>query len=242
MQEVIQNNTILVVDDDKPILDLLNVVLEKEGFKKIYNASNGYDSIQIVTKYNPDIILLDIMLPDTDGFSLCNQIRQYSNVPILFLTARNSDLDKLQGFSFGGDDYITKPFNPLEVAARIKAQLKRASISGQSKRIYSTYDFGDFQVDEKSGRLIVNNQQIDCPAQELKLLLFLCQHPNQIISKHTLYKEVWGEYYGGDSTVMVHIRRLREKIEIDPSRPKRIKTIRGLGYILDVSSTSEDRL
>jgi len=231
--------TILVVDDDKPILDLLNVVLEKEGFHVILNASNGAEALNLVKIHNPSIILLDVMLPDIDGFSLCSQIRQHTNVPILFLTAKNSDLDKLQGFSYGGDDYIVKPFNPLEVAARVKAQLKRASTPVQQKHTNSIYDFGHFKIDERSGKLTVNNQQIICPAQELKLLLFLCKHPNQIVSKQKIYREVWGDYYGGDSTVMVHIRRLREKVEEDPSRPKIIKTIRGLGYILDVPNGNE---
>ncbi|WP_100330124.1 response regulator transcription factor [Bacillus xiapuensis] len=234
MNEVTRKPSILIIDDDSPILELIKITLEKEGFRHILMASSGKEAMQLIQQYNPHIIVLDVMLPDTDGFSLCNHIRTYTNAPVLFLTAKNSDLDKLQGFSFGGDDYITKPFNPLEVAARIKAHLKRAGLVTSVEDKPATFDFGHFQVEEKSGKLIVNQKQVECPAQEFKLLLYFCNHPNQLISKQKIYREVWGEFYGGDSTVMVHIRRLREKIEEDPSNPAYLKTVRGLGYILDV--------
>ncbi|MGJ3194896.1 response regulator transcription factor [Peribacillus frigoritolerans] len=226
--------SILVVDDDLPILELIKITLVKEGFNHILLASSGQEAIQLVQQHNPHLIVLDVMLPDTDGFSLCNHIRTHTNVPVLFLTAKNSDLEKLQGFSFGGDDYITKPFNPLEVVARIKAHLKRAGLVTYVEDKPTTFDFGHFQLEEKTGKLIVHQKQVECPAQEFKLLLYFCRHPNQLISKQKIYREVWGEFYGGDSTVMVHIRRLREKIEINSSQPAYLKTVRGLGYILDV--------
>ncbi|MFN2744815.1 MULTISPECIES: response regulator transcription factor [Bacillus] len=227
---------VLIVDDDQHILDLLNVVFENEGFSDVLNAKNGEETLHLLKHQEPDIVLLDVMLPDSDGFTLCNQFRQFTNIPVLFLTAKTSDLDKLQGFSFGGDDYITKPFNPLEIVARVKAQLKRYKdfTPSSSKPVY---DFGDFQVDETSGKLVVDGTRIECPAQEFKLLLYFCNHPNQILSKQKIYRDVWGEFYNGDSTVMVHVRRLREKIEKDPSRPKWIKTARGLGYIFEVQPT-----
>lgn len=231
---------VLIVDDDRHILDLLNVVFENEGFSVVLNAKNGEEAVDLVKHQKPDIILLDVMLPDSDGFTICNQLRQFTNTPVLFLTAKTADLDKLQGFSYGGDDYITKPFNPLEVVARVKAQLKRlkrftAVSSGPS------YDFGDFQVDEPSGKLFVDGVRVECPAQEFRLLLYFCNHPNQIVSKQKIYRDVWGEFYNGDSTVMVHVRRLREKIEKDPGRPKWIKTVRGFGYIFEYLPTGEEQ-
>ncbi|ATH93771.1 transcriptional regulator [Bacillus glycinifermentans] len=229
---------VLIVDDDQHILNLLNVVFENEGFSHVLHAENGEEAFYLLKQEQPDIVLLDVMLPDTDGFALCNQFRQFTNIPVLFLTAKTSDLDKLQGFSFGGDDYITKPFNPLEVVARVKAQLKRSKGAAPSPSKPS-YDFGDFQVNETSGKLVVDGRKVECPAQEFKLLLYFCSQPNQILSKQKIYRDVWGEFYNGDSTVMVHVRRLREKIEKDPGRPKWIKTARGLGYIFEVQQTGE---
>ncbi|MFJ7995149.1 response regulator transcription factor [Peribacillus frigoritolerans] len=237
----LEDHKILIVDDDQHILDLLTVVFEKEGFQNILKANTGAETLLKTIHENPHIILLDVMLPDIDGFTLCSKIRSDTDVPILFLTAKTTDLDKLQGFSFGGDDYITKPFNPLEVVARVKAQLRRSTQIPSPHSRKMVYDYGYFKIDPNTGRLIVDGVRIECPTQEMKLLLYFCEHPNQILSKHQIYKDVWGEFYGGDSTVMVHVRRLREKIEKDPSRPKWIKTIRGLGYIFEVT-TNEDLL
>lgn len=237
----LEDHKILIVDDDQYILDLLTVVFEKEGFQNILKANTGAETLVKTIHENPHIILLDVMLPDIDGFTLCSKIRSDTDVPILFLTAKTTDLDKLQGFSFGGDDYITKPFNPLEVVARVKAQLRRSTQIPSPHSRKTVYDHGYFKIDPNTGRLIVDGVRIECPTQEMKLLLYFCEHPNQILSKHQIYKDVWGEFYGGDSTVMVHVRRLREKIEKDPSRPKWIKTVRGLGYIFEVT-TNEDLL
>ncbi len=235
----LEDHHILMIDDDPYILDLLITVFEKEGFQNIFTAKTGAEALFTTTQNNPHIILLDVMLPDIDGFTLCGKIRSETNVPILFLTAKTTDLDKLQGFSFGGDDYITKPFNPLEVVARVKAQLRRSIQTPSRQTRKPIYDYGTFHIDPNTGRLMVNGERIECPTQEIKLLLYFCEHPNQILSKHQIYKEVWGEFYGGDSTVMVHVRRLREKIEEDPSRPKWIKTVRGLGYIFETSTDEE---
>lgn len=231
----LKSHKILIVDDDQHILDLLTIVFEKEGFQNILKATTGSETLSKTIHENPHIILLDVMLPDIDGFTICRKIRSNTDVPILFLTAKTTDLDKLQGFSFGGDDYITKPFNPLEVVARVKAQLRRSTQISSLHSRKQVYDYGYFKIDSNTGRLIVNGVRVECPAQEMKLLLYFCEHPNQILNKHQIYKDVWGEFYGGDSTVMVHVRRLREKIEKDPSRPKWIKTARGLGYIFEVT-------
>lgn len=239
MQINTENYSILIIDDDPYILELLTTVCEKEGFQHIFKASTGEEAMLQTTRNNPDILLLDVMLPDTDGFTLCSRLRSHTSVPILFLTAKSTDLDKLQGFSMGGDDYITKPFNPLEVVARIKAQLKRSIQTESNSSTKTVYDYGVFKIDSNRGKLTIKGKQVECPLLEMKLLLYFCEHPNQVLSKHQIYRDVWGEYYGGDNTVMVHIHRLREKLEEDPSNPRWIKTARGLGYIFEVDTTKE---
>ncbi|GIO23000.1 DNA-binding response regulator [Oceanobacillus sp. J11TS1] len=239
MQIQTEDYSILIIDDDPYILDLLTTVFEKEGFQHIFKASTGEEAKFQTTKNNPDILLLDVMLPDTDGFTLCSQLRSYTSVPILFLTAKSTDLDKLQGFSIGGDDYITKPFNPLEVVARVKAQLKRSNQLESNQLTKTVYDYGFFKIDSNKGKLTVKGRQVECPLLELKLLHYFCEHPNQVLSKHQIYRDVWGEYYGGDNTVMVHVHRLREKLEENPSNPLLIKTVRGLGYIFELDTTKE---
>jgi len=226
------NNTLLLVDDEESTLRLLELLLKKEGYKDIFVAKTGHEAFSICSNVKPDLILLDVMLPDSDGFSICKKLRKVTDAPILFLTARSDDIDKLTGFNCGGDDYITKPFNHLEVIARIKAQLRRQNVLDIANED-THYDFGYFQVYEKSGRLLVNNKEIFCPAKELQLLIFLCQHPNLIFSKNQLYEGIWKEEsFGNEATVMVHINRLREKIEPEPAKPRYLITKRGLGYKL----------
>ncbi|RAL24380.1 response regulator transcription factor [Thermoflavimicrobium daqui] len=223
---------ILLVDDEESIIDILRIVLTKEGFQHLYTAYDGQTAMQLCKKVQPHLVILDVMLPDMEGFDVCREIRKFTDIPVLFLTAKNADLDKLIGFSMGGDDYITKPFNPLEVAARVKAQLRRiqrAHLPEQKET--SIYDFGHFCVDLEAGQLIVEGKEVPCPAMEFKLLAFLCAHPNQIFSKQQIYEQVWGEEsIGDDNTVMVHIRRIRERIEPNPSKPQYLVTVRGLGY------------
>lgn len=226
------NARILLVDDEEEILNIIQIVLRKEGFTQIRKATRAKTAIEECKKFQPQIILLDVMLPDGDGFEVCRELRKLTDAPILFLTARTTDLDKLTGFSTGADDYITKPFNPLEVVARLKAQLRR-SLPTMTNSKEQMFDFGRFQVHEKSGQLFVDGVEIPCPAKEFKLLCFLSKHPNQIFSKKQLYEQIWEEEsFGIEHTVMVHIRRIREKIEEDPSHPKYLVTIRGLGYKL----------
>lgn len=229
------NPQILLVDDEQEILDLLKITLNKEGF---YNIDEACCVKQLTEKYlrkKFDLIILDVLLPDGDGLEVCKKLRETTYVPILFLTAKTSDLDKLTGFAMGADDYITKPFNPLEVVARIKANLKRQqflSCDIQSKENF-IYHSGRFEVREQSGQLIVDGKEVECPAKEFKLLLFFCNHPNRLYSRAQLYEQVWGENaLNDDNTVMVHIRRIREKIEEEPGNPKILLTVRGLGYKL----------
>lgn len=230
-----ETKNILLIDDEKAIVKMLELMLKKEGFQHIYTAHSGHQALAIIEKINIDIIILDVMLPDCSGFELSPKIRERTNAYILFLTAKVSDLDVLTGFATGGDDYVTKPFNPLEIAARIKAYLRRmpvATIQSESKTT-KRYDFGRFILDESAGELIVNGKQVPCPTQVYLLLLYFCKHPNIVLSKATLLEAVWGfEHFVDDNTVSVHIRRIRERIEEDPSNPQYLLTIRGLGYKL----------
>ncbi|MCP1309779.1 response regulator transcription factor [Paenibacillus tyrfis] len=230
------NPKILIIDDEASIIHLIQMVLQKEGFRQIYTAGTAQEGLRLLERHGADIIVLDVMLPDQTGFELCPKIRQMSDAHIIFLTARTSDLDVLTGFATGGDDYVTKPFNPLEIAARIKARLRRnkpGSSPRETEDSRSRYDFGRFVLDEQAGELTVNGETVSCPAQAYQLLLYLCKHPNIVFSKAQLYEAVWGiDGMGDDNTVMVHIRKIRERIESDPGDPKHLVTVRGLGYKL----------
>lgn len=227
-----KNSKILLVDDEREILNLLQITLNKEGFFNVDGVDCAVDAIKMCEKYSYDLIVLDIILPDGNGIYVCQRIRELTAAPILFLSAKNSDLDKLTGFAVGADDYITKPFNPLEVVARIKVHLKRQGQATKGSED-THYCFGNVEIYEHSGEVFVKGIKEECPARELQLLLFLCKHPNYLFSRTQLYEAVWGEAcLGADNTVMVHIRRIREKIEEDPSSPKYLLTVRGLGYKL----------
>ncbi|MEK8126669.1 response regulator transcription factor [Paenibacillus filicis] len=229
---------IAIVDDEPSIVTMLQMVLRREGFYQLYAASTCAEALELAKNETPDIILLDIMLPDGSGLELCSKLREYGNPHILFLTAKASDLDVLRGFAMGGDDYITKPFNPLEVAARIQARIRRLdpeapAVSPVKRPEPGVYRYGRFTVNEAEGELIVEGQPVPCPAQVFQLLLHFCKYPGIVFSKTQLYDKVWGiNGQGDDSTVMVHIRRIRERIEIDPGNPKLLLTVRGLGYKL----------
>lgn len=229
--------SILIIEDEIGLIKMLKRLLEKEGFENIYEAESGFEALKIINQNRIDLILLDVMLPDTDGFNLCQQIREISDAPIIFLTARTTDIDKLTGFSVGGDDYITKPFNPLEVAARIRAILYRQRMTIPKERHRFKTDY--FTLDFDRAKLIVDGEEVDCPAMEFQLLKFMCQHPNQVFSINQIYENVWKDYgeIGKENTVMVHISRLRHKIEKDPKEPVYLKNVRGIGYILN----SEDQ-
>ena len=232
METMIQSK-ILIVDDESSILKLLKTVLHKEGFLFIDTAKTGEQAILACQSTKYDLILLDVMLPKQSGFEICPWLRKTTDAPILFLTARMGDFDKLTGFAVGGDDYITKPFNPLEVIARVRAHLRRYHNTSTIPNMNQIHTFRTFQVDEYAGELRVHDLSVDCPAQVFQLLLFLCQNPNRVFSKKQLYEHVWGEQsFSDDNTIMVHIHRIRERIEPNPSEPVYLITARGLGYKL----------
>lgn len=223
---------ILIVDDEKDLCQLLKITLEKEGFSEIETAGSLKEGWEKFNQFSPSIAILDIMLPDGEGYDLCRKIRRMSKIPILFLSAKSDEVDKILGLAIGGDDYITKPFSPKEVAYRIKAQLRRAGVYTKDlnseeigKRI------GVFVLNKEKTEITQNEKRLELTAKEVGLMACFICHPNQILSKETLYQTVWGEdFYGFDNTLMVHIRRLREKIEKSPSNPLYIVTVKGLGY------------
>lgn len=233
-REEIMENKILLVDDEKDIVDLLEEVLKKEGFSCIQKAFTGTDAWNICRDFKPDVVVLDIMLPDMDGLEVCRRIREFSYCSILFLSSKNDDVDKILGLSCGGDDYVTKPFSPKEVVFRIKAQLRRQQYQVDSMaKPEARLTAGPLSIDRESCRVYKEEREIELTGREYLLLTYLMENPDKIISKERLYEQVWGEYSSiCDNTIMVHIRHLREKIEDDPSNPRQLITVKGLGYKL----------
>ncbi|MCR8845892.1 response regulator transcription factor [Paenibacillus sp. SC116] len=224
---------VLIVDDEEDIVRLLKTVLNKEGIEHVYTAATAADAITQFEHIQPDVVVLDIMLPDGEGYDVCQKIRNISTVPILFLSAKTEEIDKLLGLAIGGDDYITKPFSPKEVAYRIKAHFRRADYQIIEEPTVPLITVGPFEFDHEKTEFRKHGQVIELKPKEVGLMALFMKHPNQIISKETICQHVWGEdYFGFDNTVMVHIRRLREKIEVDPSNPTYLITVKGLGYKL----------
>ncbi|RWR13154.1 response regulator transcription factor [Siminovitchia fortis] len=229
------NKKVLIIDDEEDILRLIKTVLKKEGIENVITATTAKEGFVQFQNKHPDIVLLDIMLPDGEGYDVCKQIRNISNVPILFLSAKTEEIDKLLGFAIGGDDYITKPFSPKEVAYRVKAHLRRAEYIQSEPLKETKIKAGPFELDEDKAELTKNGQVIELKPKELGLMKIFLQNKNKVISKEQLYDAVWGEeFFGMDNTVMVHIRRLREKIEDQPSHPQYLMTVKGLGYKLAI--------
>ncbi|NLZ54410.1 MAG: response regulator transcription factor [Thermoanaerobacteraceae bacterium] len=229
-----KDKKILLVDDEVDILNLLETVLKKEGFNNIYKTTLGCEAIKVCKKIAPDLMVLDIMLSDIDGFEVCRRLREFSLVPIIFLSAKDDDVDKLLGLGMGGDDYITKPFSPKEVAFRIKAHFRRSEYFNlESKANKRVIRFGEIEIDEDKGEVRKKNEIVALTFKEYKLLLYLAQNPNKILSKTQILDKVWGsDFEGYENTLMVHIRHLRQKLEDDPANPKYIITVKGLGYKL----------
>jgi len=221
---------ILVVDDEKLIVKGIRFSLEQDSMK-VDCAYDGEEALEKARSNQYDMILLDVMLPKMNGFDVCQQIREFSNVPIVMLTAKGDDMDKILGLEYGADDYITKPFNILEVKARIKAIMRRTMpkpAPGAPDRIIES---GDLRMDREDRRVFVAEREIDLTAKEFEVLELLVMNPNKVYSRENLLKCVWGTDYPGDvRTVDVHVRRLREKIEANPSEPRYVHTKWGVGY------------
>ena len=233
--------TILVVDDEQHIIDVLVYNLKKEGYETI-EANDGITALNLALEKRPDLILLDIMLPKMDGLSVCKRIKNSYNVPILMLTARDSEIDKILGLELGADDYITKPFSVRELVARVKANLRKVEVASNphvmgpikdDEKKESKIVVGELELDVEKFEVKVRGQIIDLTLREFEVLKFLASEPGQVITRETLLEKVWGyEYYGDIRTVDVTVRRIREKIEKDTSTPKILITKRGVGYYI----------
>ncbi|MDD6812240.1 MAG: response regulator transcription factor [Lachnospiraceae bacterium] len=221
---------VLVVDDEKLIVKGIRFSLEQDGME-VDCAYDGEEALELAQNNRYDMILLDVMLPKMDGFEVCQQIREFSNVPIVMLTAKGDDMDKILGLDYGADDYITKPFNILEVKARIKAIMRRTGRKEETKDEPKIIESRDMKLDCDSRRAYIKNREINLTAKEFELLELLMKNPNKVYSRESLLKLIWGNDYPGDvRTVDVHIRRLREKIETVPSEPMYVHTKWGVGY------------
>ena len=241
-EEMIKDNkTILIVDDEPPIREVLVYNLKKEGYNVI-EAEDGVTAVNIATEQRPDLILLDIMLPKLDGLSVCKRIKNTYNVPILMLTAKDSEIDKILGLELGADDYITKPFSVRELVARVKANLRKVDASNNvgrldafetEKKKENKIIVNDLELDLDKFEVKVRGEIMDLTLREFEVLKFLASQPGQVVTRETLLEKVWGyEYYGDIRTVDVTVRRIREKIEKDTSAPKILITKRGVGYYI----------
>ena len=237
--EVKDKRTILVVDDEKPIVDILLYNLEKEGYATL-EANDGVTAVEVALDKKPDLILLDIMLPKMDGLTVCKRIKQSLNIPILMLTAKDEEIDKILGLELGADDYITKPFSVRELMARIKANLRKFEATSSdivdakgSERNGNKITVGPLSLDFEKFEVRVNDKVVDLTLREFEVLKYLATQPGQVVTRELLLEKVWGyEYYGDIRTVDVTVRRIREKIEKDTSNPKILITKRGVGYYI----------
>lgn len=229
-------NRILVVDDDKEIAKLLRVTLENEGYQ-VDTVYDGKSALEQINRVNYNMAILDVMMPEMDGYTLCSKIRETFFLPILMVTAKGTDMDKITGLMMGADDYIVKPFNPMEVAMRVKAQLRRSQMYCQGTQkvsVVSEYKIGKLYISNKTRTCSVDGEELELTPTEFDILWFLCEKSGTVVSSEELFEHVWGEkYFQNNNTVMAHITRIREKMHEVPRKPQYIKTVWGVGYKIE---------
>lgn len=221
---------ILVCDDDKEIVDAVSIYLENESYK-VFKAYDGLEALDIVEETTIHLILMDIMMPRLDGLRATMKIRENKNIPVIIFSAKSEDTDKIMGLNMGADDYITKPFNPLELIARVKSQLRRYTTLGSLEKKENVFETGGLVIDDESKKVEVDGEEVQLTPVQYKILRFLTQNKGRVYSIDQIYENVWGETpINAENTVSVHIRKIREKIEINPKEPKYLKVVWGIGY------------
>lgn len=224
---------VLVCDDEKDIVSALRIYLTSEGYNVI-EAFNGRDAVEIVANQEIHLVLMDIMMPVMDGIQAMVKIRECSNVPVILLTAKSEDTDKILGLTVGADDYVTKPFNPVELQARVKSQLRRYMLLGGGNNIAAATRMGGIELDDKAKEVTLDGEKVNLTRTEYDILKLLMDHPGQVFSPNEIYEKVWKDNpFGTENTVAVHIRHLREKIEYNPQEPRYLKVVWGRGYKME---------
>lgn len=224
---------ILVCDDDKSIVDAIEIYLVQEKYN-VLKAYDGYEALKILEENEVHLILIDVMMPKMDGLKATIKIRETQNIPIIILSAKSEDTDKILGLNFGADDYISKPFNPLELMARVKSQMRRYTSLGSIAEKSNIIKIGDLELDKDAKEVRVSNEQVKLTATEYGILLLLMENAGKVFSIDEIYEKVWNELsFAPENTVSVHIRRIREKIEINPKEPKYLKVVWGIGYKIE---------
>lgn len=226
--------TILIVDDEKDIRNLIAIYLKNEGFD-VLEASDGEEGLNLLKKHNVHLIVLDIMMPNVDGIEMCMKVRKIAEMPIIMLSAKSQDMDKITGLTLGADDYVTKPFNPLELIARIKSQLRRyIKMNRLDMMDENEIEIGDMRINTATHEVIVNNEKVKLTPREFSVLELLARNQGMVMSAEQIYERVWKEEaIQSENTVMVHIRKIRERIETNPRNPQYIKTVWGVGYKIE---------
>ncbi len=227
-------NRILVVDDDRDIVAALEIYLSNGGYEAL-KAYNGREAIDVLREHQVDLILMDVMMPQMDGIAATKQIRANSNVPILFLTAKSEDVDLIQGLNVGADDYISKPFKPMEVLARVRSHLRRyTQLGGRTDGDRNVLQGGPIAMDDQAKQVTLDGDRVELTSTQYNILRVMMQHPGQVLSSAQIYEAVWKDpLLGSENVVAVHIRHLREKLEIDPAHPRYLKVVWGMGYKLE---------
>jgi DNA-binding response OmpR family regulator len=223
-------NQILVVEDEASIAEVVSLYLKRAGYN-VQIAADGRQAMNVFERQTPDLVILDLMLPEVDGFSLTRWLRDRSNVPIIMVTARRQEIDRIAGLEMGADDYVVKPFSPQELVSRVRAVMRRTGREQPKEERDLYLEFADLAINPRSRVVTVKNSPVELTAKEFDMLYLLAQHPKQVFTRDQLLERVWGgAQYIDPGTVTVHVRRLREKIEVDPSKPTRLLTVWGVGY------------